>query len=520
MIQGDNVNIGYANLNMTNQIIKPPPKLNGMYFVPTNCKLYAYQTVFECEALDLLRSYSSPAALLDANERYDPPRCIDGTRRTVMKKMEDWISHDSRHSIFWLYGGVGAGKSALSQTLAEKFKTSGNLAATFFFGATVNRNDGNRLIPTLALQLIQNFQGVASFVEENIVQNPDLFEKSRRTQMLDLLIDPLKRLSLKENGVRPNMKSHPRLIVIDGLDECSDRDIQCDLLRIIDSAIPRFPYPLRFLITSRPESHITHTFKHDVRKVVRYNLSEDADADEDIRIFLKGRFAKIHRTHPLRRNLPSQWPTRASVSSIVERSSGHFIYASTVIRFIQSPQHRPDDRLLVTLGLKQAYEKDRPYARLDSLYRLIFLEIRDSNHFERIHIALGIMHLRSLKSGLFASPQWTSDRHVIEALLELRPGDLTLLFDPLLSLVTFEKDNVRILHKSLFDYLLDSSRSEDLQLNLGLAHGTATNYILKHENLQNNWRKCSEIEILCSNLLSRFRTISRLCLPLSIYAPQ
>jgi len=413
-----------------------------------------------------------------------------------MRKLDDWIRHDSRHgppsSIFWLYGGVGAGKSAVSQTLAEKFKTSGNLAATFFFGAAVNRNDGNRLIPTLALQLVQSFRGVTRFVEENIVRNPDLFEKSRRTQMLDLLIDPLRKLSLEENGVRPDtLQSHPRLIVIDGLDECSDRDIQCDLLRIIDSAIPQFSYPLRFLITSRPESRITRTFKHDLRKVVRYNLSGDADADEDIRIFLKGEFAKIHRTHPLRRHLLSKWPPRASVNSIVEQSSGHFIYASTVIRFIQSPQHRPDDRLLVVVGLKQADEKDRPYARLDSLYRLIFLEIQDPNHLKKIHIALGIMYLRSLRSGLFALPQWTSDRRVIEALLEFRPGDLILLFDPLLSLVTFEKGNIRILHKSLFDYLLDPSRSEDLQLNLGFAHGTATNYILKHENLQDSWRKCS-----------------------------
>ena len=105
-----------------------------------------------------------------------------------------------------------------------------------------------------------------------------------------------------------------------------------------------------------------------------------------------------------------------SISPIVEPASGHFIYASTVIRFIRSPQHRPDDRLQVILGLKQPYEKERPYALLDSLYRLIFLEVQDRDQLEMIYRALGIMHLRSLKSGLLGSMKWTSDRHAVETL--------------------------------------------------------------------------------------------------------
>ena len=227
--------------------------------------------------------------------------------------------------------------------------------------------------------------------------------------------------------------------------------------------------------------------KDDHRKVIRYSLSDDSDADDDIQTFIEGEFERIRRTHTLRRHLPSEWPARNCINSIVERSSSHFIYASTVIRFIQSPKHRPDDRLQVILGLKQPYERDRSYARLDSLYRLIFLEIQDSVQLGNIYPAFGIMYLRSLKSGLLAWPQWTSDLHTIDTLLELRPGDITLLFDPLLSLVTFEKDNIRILHKSLFDYLLDPGRSGDFRLDVGLAHGEAANYILRHEKLRDHW---------------------------------
>jgi len=450
----------------------------------------------------LLRPHCALTALVDASHRYDPPRCAEATRREIIQKVEDWIRHDSLHSeppssIFWLYGGAGAGKSALAQTLAEKFKINEGLAASFFFFRTeVERNTGNSLIPTLALQLVQSFQGLTPIVEQIILRNADLFKKNRQTQMLELLVEPLIRLSLKETAGAPvhahtTLKSHPRLVVIDGLDECSGSDIQCDLLRIIASAIPHMPYPLRFLITSRPESHITRAFQHNVGEVAQYNLSEDSDADSDIRRFLDEEFAQIRCTHPLRQHLPFQWPPPSDISPIVERSSAHFIYASTVIRFIQSPKHRPDDRLQVILGLKQPYERERPYALLDSLYTLIFLEIQDPSQLEKIHCAFGIIHLRSIKVGLAAGSQWTSDRHMIEVLLELRPGDLDLIFDPLLSLVAFDQDNIRVLHKSLLDYLLDPSRSRDFQLDLGLANESAANHILRENKSQDGWCECS-----------------------------
>src|SRR5260221_6994749 len=113
--------------------------------------------------------------------------------------MEDWVLYDSHHDIqsriFWLYGGAGAGKSALAQTLAEKFKANDLAASFFFFKADVNRNDGNHLIPTLALQLLQSFPGISPFVEGKILANPGLFKNTRHSQIFELLVEPLKSLS-------------------------------------------------------------------------------------------------------------------------------------------------------------------------------------------------------------------------------------------------------------------------------------------------------------------------------------
>jgi len=238
-----------------------------------------------------------------------------------------------------LSGGAGVGKSALAQTLSEKFHQNEMLAATFFFFRNDGlKNDGNTLIPTLVLQLVNTFKGLGPLVEERIHANPDLFTKQHQSQIQDLLVEPLRRLSVKPMR---NLIPRPRLIVIDGLDECQHPDVQCSLLRAIASAIPHMSYPLRFLVTSRPEPHIVRLFNHDraLQAVTadRYNLSNDPDADMD--------FDEIRRSHCLSRYLPPYWPDRRSITLLVERSSGHFIYAATVIRYIRSEQHCPDDRL-------------------------------------------------------------------------------------------------------------------------------------------------------------------------------
>jgi hypothetical protein len=61
----------------------------------------------------------------------------------------------------------------------------------------------------------------------------------------------------------------------------------------------------------------------------------------------------------------------------------------------------------------------------------------------------------------------------------MKAGDLELLLDPILSLVSIDGDKVRILHKSLFDYLLDFDRSGQLPFDLTRSHDIAATYVMK-----------------------------------------
>jgi hypothetical protein len=135
-------------------------------------------------------------------------------------------------------------------------------------------------------------------------------------------------------------------------------------------------------------------------------------------------------------------------TSLVERSSGHFIYASTVIRYIRSPKHRPDKRLEVILRLRPPQKGDRPYAQLDALYAFIFQGIENDGQLEKICLVLGTLYFQSKRAGFFST--LVPDRKTMEGLLEMETGDLVLLLDPLLSLLAIVDDKIRILHRTDF----------------------------------------------------------------------
>ena len=378
-------------------------------------------------------------------------------------------------SLFFLYGGAGVGKSAIAQSLCEKLQKS-QLAASFFFGRSdPSRNNREQLFPTLISQLADTFKDIQPYILDKIRKNPALLTKRAEVQIQELLLEPL-RLQLSDVA----RDTRPRLIIIDGLDESQvahDRP-ECGLLRDIVMLIRESPYPFRFLITSRPEAPIMKIFNHNpclqAMKVHRHNLSDDTDANEDIRTFLEEEFAKIRRDHRLGPHLSDTWPSHNKILSIVKRSSKHFIYASTAIRYIQSPNHRPDDRLDVILRIRPPQDGDRPFAQLDFCYKLIFNGVENRGQLEKICLVLGVLYFQSRN---FARVRGCN----IEKLLDMKAGGLELLLDPIISLVSIDShdDKVRILHKSLFEYLLDIDRSGYLPFDLMRAHTVAATHILK-----------------------------------------
>ena len=263
----------------------------------------------------------------------------------------------------------------------------------------------------------------------------------------------------------------PRLVVIDGLDECDDPQVQCELLRVAAKATKSLQRPFRIIITSRPESHIMHTIDQEpifrsINSVV-LDLGE-RNATHDIVTFLTHEFEEIKRSHPLAclGHFADSWPGRDIILEIARKASGQFVYPSVVMKYVQSIKHDPELRLNIILGIDQNPNDDNPFSQLDALYEHILSSAQDVDLMKQV---LGIMVIpRTAHDGLgdYTSPS------MIEKLLSLHRGRLYLLLGDLKSLLNLDGPDVpiKLFHASLSEFLLDPTRSGEWFVNIRLAH--------------------------------------------------
>ncbi|KAJ3509563.1 hypothetical protein NLJ89_g5158 [Agrocybe chaxingu] len=246
----------------------------------------------------------------------------------------DWITGkiDTDTLILWLYGPAGAGKSAIAQTIAELCHKEGLLLATLRTDPT--RNNVQRLVATLMYKAILSIPATRALVEQIVEGDPLVFKTSLETQFKKLIIEPL--IHLFQSGVFQQFR-FPPLVILDGLDECIDRNSQRILLEALSHSSRQHQLPLKFLVASRPEQIINASFKSSALKTLTYRLplNNDLNPDDDIRTFLLSEFEEIRNTHPVGSSIPSSWPSDEDIDRLVSKSSGQFIYGSLVIRFLR-----------------------------------------------------------------------------------------------------------------------------------------------------------------------------------------
>ena len=422
------------------------------------------------ESSDILHRATATAAFHNSAERFDPPKCHPKTRLAVLTKIMKWIKweEDIEAFIMWVYGPAGAGKSAIAQTIAEMCEEEMILLASFFF----SRNDPSRsnvkpLIATIAYQIILSLPQVRDTILGAIERDPLIFSKSLAVQFNSLILAPLQPLAEASFFNEPTSR---RLVIIDGLDECSDPKVQENILEVLGNAQRQYRLPLMFLFASRPEQHISHAFNMGLlpRVTTRVALDESYLPDEDIELFFTDKFQEIKSSHQRRAYIPPQWPLPGVLNRLVEKSSGQFIYASTVIRYVTSSRHKPTDRLDIILGIHPA-PRDLPFSELDALYTQILAGVED---IERV--------LEIFSAVLFLNRGCTL--RVTEKFLSLQPGDIELYLWDLHSLVNHDPDPdqpIRVLHASLTDFFLDPTRSKTFWINPRARHTALARRCLK-----------------------------------------
>jgi hypothetical protein len=252
----------------------------------------------------------------------------------------------------WVYGPAGAGKSAIAQTIAEMCEEEMILLASFLF--LKERSIAQQCQPTYRHHRLPNYLEPSPRSRRH-----SWGHRTRPTHLLQVSRGPIQILivaplqPLAEAGFF-NEPTSRRLVIIDGLDECSDPKVQQNILEVLANAQRQHRLPLIFLFASRPEQHISLAFNTGLLPSIttRIALDESYLPDEDIELFLTDKFQEIKSTHRLRAYIPPQWPLPDVLEQLVRKSSGQFIYASTVIHYVSSIRHKPVDRLDIILGIR------------------------------------------------------------------------------------------------------------------------------------------------------------------------
>ena len=243
------------------------------------------------------------------------------------------------------------------------------------------------------------------------------------------------------------------VIAIDALDECDDRQMMGDFIDIVIRAFRDRRLPLRFFFTSRVEEHIQNKFEAAPAFAATYSLAlQNFDADSDIRTFFQSHFSTIYEEkHRFMRYITLPWPSPSVFDDLVLRSAGSFIFAFTLVNFVNDGTDLPHRKLEAAL---------QSHTGLDPLYSQVLQIAPRSPHFSRIiNAVITVLEPLSIMD--------------MSCLFQIETGDIIHALQGVQSiLIVPENDElpVRPFHTSLRDFLNTSIRSKDFFINPSIRH--------------------------------------------------
>ena len=372
---------------------------------------------------------------------------MKGTRRDVLSQLDTWLKDEQDKRVFWLNGLAGTGKSTIAQTFAEVNFADGKLGASFFCSRYYdNRSNLQKIFPTLAFQLALRYPRFREELIPILVANPDIGQEALCSQMEKLIVNPFQKTRIQT------------LIIIDALDECRDEEPASALLSILSRCLHKIPF-VKFFITGRPEPRIRSGFRLESLQphtdVLKLHEVTRSSVDSDIRLFFQIQLTDIAKNRS-DVNLPEGWPSSAELDTLRDKAAGLFIYASTVVEFVASKDHKPSERLTDIVTLPQStLEEGR--SGLDNLYTEIlqqaFLKIQagDGKFYSRFKSIVGAVVLifnplsASALSDLLGASDVSTSLRSLHSLLIIPTNPL----DPA---------PLCVLHKSFPDFLTDPQR--------------------------------------------------------------
>ena len=359
-----------------------------------------------------------------------------------------WAENPQERHVFWLNGLAGTGKSTIAQTFSGMVAEAGFLGASFFCSRdNLNRRELKHIFPTLAYQLAGRYPTFRNRILQIIKQDLFVARNSLISQFKDLIVDPLSSTNIS------------CVIVMDALDECVDHQPSSAILSVLGRHVSDLQ-SVKFFITGRPEPRIQTGFSlpllEPITQVFLLHEVKLTNVDKDIQLYLREKLTAVTK----RRNgldLPNPWPRDQDLTALTKKSSGLFIFASTLAKFIESEYHDPDERLQLILTRSDSTFHEGG-AGIDPLYIQVleraFSGIKEATVFRNLRRVLGtvVLAFNPLSCPQIAEILGINARLIMATLQHLH----SVLLVP-----SEDSEAIRVFHKSFPDFLQDPNRCSD-----------------------------------------------------------
>ncbi|KAG8774859.1 hypothetical protein FRC12_001790 [Ceratobasidium sp. 428] len=401
----------------------------------------AWKTVDEEATKRLLKTLpDSPSAKYCSTEAESLGRgeCTPNTRVELLEQLREWACDDQAQKVYWLNGMAGTGKTTIAYSLCEYLQSVQKLGASFFCSQRLPEcRDVNRIVPSISYRLSQ-FSVPFRHTLASVLQDDEDAHNQPLPKQFDALL--AKTLRTTTDTFPANV-----VIVIDALDECDD---QGGVAKVITTLLSHAAeLPVKFFVTSRPEPKIVDQMRKKDAQGVRFELRlhelESTVVRQDIATYLTTELA-------------SAGISDAEMSILVRRSGVLFIYAATVVRFIEFDDFSDyKERLRLVLDASATLTNESDEA-LDELYTAILKTALDP---KGLRGAQKVARETVLRHVVCAREPLSLD--VMAGLLQVDDAaKVSAALRPLQSVLSVSESGViRTLHESFPNYLLNHARS-------------------------------------------------------------
>jgi hypothetical protein len=301
------------------------------------------------------------------SSRDSPDGCLKDTREDVLGTMFSWLTEpspsSSSMSIFWLAGLAGTGKSTIFKTFCQRVSSDDNFLLASFFASrnSAERRDSYRILHTFAHELAIASDDIRPHVLSAVRAPQYIMQEPMHEQIKQLLAEPIEKAQLCGRTI---------VFAIDALDECQKSAAGVEggpLIELLAQILQH--QPVKLLVTSRQEDSIASIFRSLSHVPLRLHEIASAIVEADVRQVLNAGFAEIRRKRA--RDLGTDlWPTQSQLNTLVHLTGPFFIYAATVLKFVEAPRFLPKNRLnqILEHGSSISTDSNTPFSNIDALY--------------------------------------------------------------------------------------------------------------------------------------------------------